>query len=46
MKWLRDALINEDKEEIYGPIKRNYSSLTCAALTYEQRFSVYGEIMS
>ncbi|CAF3863708.1 unnamed protein product [Adineta steineri] len=46
MKWLRNSLINQDNENFSGAIKRNYSLLTCSALTYEQRFSVYGEIMT
>jgi len=46
MIWLRNSLLNRDNEELYGAIKRNYSLLTCSAFTYEQRFSVYGEIMT
>ena len=43
MIWLRKAILNEEKE---SAIKRNFSLLTCSALTYEQRFSIYGEIMT
>jgi hypothetical protein len=43
MKWLRDSLLNQDEN---SAIKRNYSLLTCSALTYEERFSIYGEIMT
>jgi hypothetical protein len=46
MKWLRDSLLNDDKGDFNGAIKRNFSLLTCSALTYEERFSIYGEIMT
>jgi hypothetical protein len=42
MIWLRNSLLNE---QLSGAIKQNYSLLTCSALTYEERFSIYGEIM-
>ncbi len=43
MKWLGDSLLNE---EFSSAIKKNFSVLTCSALTYEERFSIYGEIMT
>ncbi|CAF1600045.1 unnamed protein product [Adineta ricciae] len=43
MRWLRDSLLNE---ELNGAIKKNFSTLTCSALAYEQRFSIYGEILT
>lgn len=43
MKWLRESLLNE---EYSRAIKRNFSLLSCSALTYEQRFSIYGEILT
>ena len=44
MKWLRDALLVEQQQQ--GAIQRNFSLLTCSALTYEERFSISGEIMT
>jgi hypothetical protein len=46
MKWLRDSLLDEEKNELYEAKKKNYTLLTCSALTFEQRFSIYGEIMT
>ncbi|UJR24934.1 hypothetical protein I4U23_006298 [Adineta vaga] len=43
MKWLRNSLLNE---ELNGTMKKNFSLLTCSALTYEERFSIYGEIIT
>ena len=41
MRWLRDALLDQDN---FRAINTNFSLLTCSALNFQQRFSVYGEI--
>ncbi|CAF0862032.1 unnamed protein product [Rotaria sordida] len=46
MRWLGNLLLNQDKEELSSILKRNYSLLTCSSLTFEQRFSLYGEILT
>ncbi|CAF5119681.1 unnamed protein product, partial [Rotaria magnacalcarata] len=46
IRWLGNILLNQDKQELHGVIKQNYSLLTCSALTFEQRFSLYGEILT
>lgn len=40
MKWLRTALLDDEVNT------KNYTLLSCSALTYEERFSVYGEILT
>ena len=40
MKWLRTALLDDEVTT------KNYTLLSCSALTYEERFSVYGEILT
>lgn len=35
-----------NKDEFPSAIQRNFSLLTCTALNYEERFSIYGEILT
>lgn len=41
MRWLRNALLDQDN---FRAINTNFSLLTCSALNFQQRFSIYGEI--
>ena len=46
MRWLKNALLDEEKNDANHNIPNNYTVLTCSALSYEQRFTIYGEIMT
>lgn len=46
MKWLREALVNADSYHSMDIQSSNSSSLTCPTLNYEERFSIYGDIMT
>ena len=46
MKWLANALINAEKDSLNEAKEKNHTLLTCSALTFEQRFSIYGDIMT
>ena len=43
MRWLRNSLFNETTSD---DISVNNTLLTCSSLTFEERFSIYGEILT